>query len=384
MEKIAVIVTVYNIQDYIETCLFSILEQKYKNIELIVVDDGSTDCSGQICDNIARDDTRVKVIHQENQGPILARLHGVELASAEYVTFVDGDDWIDENVYQDIVDSGYLGTVDLISFGINRFRGENDIYAEPYVFGAGVYSKEKLFEQLIPRLFWDIEKSTYGLDPSLWSKIFDRTLLLEHLQRIQYLNIHYGEDIALLYPLVLEVNSIGIINERYYYHRIRKHNNVPPYISDKAYYSKLFSLYQYLQDNFQKDVSGELLKQLDYFYMYSVELGKLRYNDLAFENHYLFPFHKVPQNCRLVLYGAGRVGQTFFKQLKRIDYCKLIGWVDRDYRIYSDLGVEAIERLMEWEFDYVLISIAGKETAERIISNLLAMGIQKEKVIWQG
>ena len=381
MEKIAVVVTVYNIQDYVATCLNSILQQKYKNIELIVVDDGSADCSGQICDEIAKGDGRVKIIHQENQGPILARLCGVEAATAEYVTFVDGDDWIDENTYQDIMDSGLLGEADLISFGINRYRGENDVFKEPYIFEAGTYSKEKITEQLLSKLFWNIEKSTYGFDPSLWSKIFKKTLLLAHLKKIQHLNIHYGEDIALLYPLVLDVDSIGIINARYYYHRIRKNNNVPPYISDREYYAKLFRLYQYLQDAFEKDISGQLLKQLDYFYMYSVELGKIRYNDLAFENQYMFPFQKVPKGCKVVLYGAGRVGQTFFKQLKKIDYCNLIGWVDRDYSIYSELGVEPIERIIEWEYDFIIISITGKETAAKIAGNLSRMGISIEKII---
>ena len=381
MEKITVVVTVYNIQDYIATCLDSILQQKYKDIELIVVDDGSTDCSGQICDEIAQSDVRVKVIHQENQGPILARLHGIEVATTEYVTFVDGDDWINENTYQDIVGSGLLGTVDLISFGINCYRGENDIFAEPYLFDAGIYFKEKINDQLLPRLFWNIEKSTYGFDPSLCSKIFKKTLLLAHFKKIQHLNIHYGEDIAVLYPLVLDVDSIGIVNARYYYHRIRKNNNVPSYIRDKEYYSKLFRLYQYLQNAFEKDISGQLLKQLDYFYMYSVELSKIRYKDLAFESQYIFPFDKVPKGCRLVLYGAGRVGQTFFKQLKKIDYCNLIGWVDRDYSIYSELGVEFIERLREWEYDFILISITGKETAAKITNNLLRMGISIEKII---
>lgn len=381
MEKIAVVVTVYNIQDYIATCLESILQQKYKNIELIVVDDGSTDCSGQICDEIAKGDVRVKVIHQDNQGPILARLHGVEAATTEYVTFVDGDDWIDENLYQDVVDSGLLGAVDLISYGIKRYRGEDNIFEEPYVFEAGAYSKEKIFSQLVPQLFWNIKEMTYGLDPSLWSKIFHKTLLLEHLQKIQHLNIHYGEDIALLYPLILDVDSIGIINERYYYHRIRRNNNVPPYISDKAYYSKLYKLYCYLQDSFKKDISGQLLKQLDYFYIYSVELGKIRYNDLAFESQYMFPFHKVPKDCRLVLYGAGRVGQTYYKQVSKIDYCEIVGWVDRDYNQYMKLGVAAVEQLAEVDFDFILVSVAGKDIVDKIVNTLLQMGISRERII---
>lgn len=381
MEKISVVVTVYNIETYIEMCLQSILQQKYRNIELVIVDDGSTDSSGRLCDEIAEKDNRVTVIHQKNQGPVLARLHGVEAVQGDYITFVDGDDWVDENLYQDIVDSGFLGKADLISFGIYRYRGKEDIFAEPYMFEEGIYLKDQIAVRLIPKMFWNIDRMSYGLDPSLWSKIFLKELLLKHLRNSRNLNIHYGEDIAVLYPLILDTTSIGIINKRYYYHRIRRNDSIPTYISDKEFFSKLFRLYQYLQGYFERAGSPQLLKQLDYFYMYSTELKKICYHDLAFENQYMFPFHKVPKDCRLVIYGAGHVGQTFLKQLGRVDYCKIAGWVDRDYEIYHERNVKPIEKLSELEFDYILIAISGKETADKITKNLLRMGIGKEKII---
>ena len=381
MKKITVVVTVYNIEKYIETCLMSILSQRYQNIEIIVVNDGSTDLSGQICDRIAQMDMRVRVIHQENQGPIIARLRGVEAAETEYVTFVDGDDWIDENLYQDIALSGLLGKVDLISFGIMRYRGENDVFEEPFAFEQGVYSAEQIRSEMVPKLLWDIEKNRYGLDPSLWSKIFTKELLLKHLYRIQELKIHYGEDIAVLYPVILDANSIGILNKSYYYHRLRKNGIIPSYIKDSDYYSKLFVLYQYLQKTFVEKKSASLLKQLDYFYMYSIELAKIRYGNLVFESQFLFPFDKVPKGSRLVLYGAGQMGQTFHKQLGKLDFCKVVAWVDRGHLAYSHLGVKEVDVLYELDFDYVLIAIQAKETSNIVTDVLVKMGISRDKII---
>ena len=97
---LSVIVPVYNVELYIERCANSILCQSYNNIELILVDDGSTDSSGMICESIASKDCRVKVIHQENQGLGPARNTGLEVINGDYVTFVDSDDWVEPNTYE--------------------------------------------------------------------------------------------------------------------------------------------------------------------------------------------------------------------------------------------------------------------------------------------
>lgn len=93
-EKISVIVPVYNVEKYLERCVESIFKQTYKNIEIILVDDGSTDNSGKICDKFLKKDERVKVIHKENGGLSDARNAGLEILSGKYIMFVDSDDWI--------------------------------------------------------------------------------------------------------------------------------------------------------------------------------------------------------------------------------------------------------------------------------------------------
>ena len=98
-EKISVIVPVYNVEQYLERCVDSIINQTYKNLEIILVNDGSTDNSGQLCDELAKKDDRIRVIHKKNGGLSDARNVGIDEAEAELIGFIDSDDYIDEDMY---------------------------------------------------------------------------------------------------------------------------------------------------------------------------------------------------------------------------------------------------------------------------------------------
>ena len=101
-ELLSVIVPIYNAEPYLNQCLDSIINQRYRKLEIILVDDGSTDHSGEIADSY-QGDARVKVLHIENKGPFQARWEGVRNAAGKYVAFVDSDDWIEENMYADMM-----------------------------------------------------------------------------------------------------------------------------------------------------------------------------------------------------------------------------------------------------------------------------------------
>lgn len=103
-KKISVIVPVYNVEQYLERCVNSIINQTYENLEIILVDDGSTDRSGEMCDSFAEKDERIKVVHKENGGASAARNRGLDICLGEYVTFVDSDDWLDIHMYKDLME----------------------------------------------------------------------------------------------------------------------------------------------------------------------------------------------------------------------------------------------------------------------------------------
>lgn len=97
---ISIVVPVYNVESYLVNCVSSIIEQTYKNLEIILVDDGSTDKSKKICDDLAKKDKRIKVIHKDNGGLSSARNAGIDVAKGEYIGFVDSDDKINKNMYR--------------------------------------------------------------------------------------------------------------------------------------------------------------------------------------------------------------------------------------------------------------------------------------------
>ena len=99
-ELISIIVPVYNVEEYLKECIDSIINQTYKRIEIILVDDGSTDKSGKICDDYAKIDKRIKVVHKENGGLSDARNVGISVSSGKYIAFVDSDDWVEKTMYK--------------------------------------------------------------------------------------------------------------------------------------------------------------------------------------------------------------------------------------------------------------------------------------------
>lgn len=104
-ELISIIIPVYNVEKYIEKCIHSVMEQTYKNIEIIMINDGSTDNCGKICDEYAKKDNRIKVIHQKNEGVSSARNKGIRECTGKYIGFVDGDDIIDTDMFEKLYES---------------------------------------------------------------------------------------------------------------------------------------------------------------------------------------------------------------------------------------------------------------------------------------
>lgn len=113
---LSVIVPVYKVEQYLKRCTDSIRNQTYKNLEIILVDDGSPDDSGRLCDEIAMQDDRIKVIHKKNGGLSSARNAGIEIASGDFITFVDSDDWIDLNIYKKCINIFQRYECDVVDF----------------------------------------------------------------------------------------------------------------------------------------------------------------------------------------------------------------------------------------------------------------------------
>lgn len=379
MKKIGIVIPIYNAEPYLRECINSILQQTYTNWELMLVDDGSTDSSGKICDELAKKDDRIHVIHQSNQGMLPARYNGLNCLECDYATFVDADDWISKDAYEKM--SQYMDKgIDMITFQIIRYFDESYHFINYHHYQKGLYNRNQIKKMIYDTMLWNISKGIPGLEASLCNKIVKREIFLKELFTAKNLGISFGEDAAVTYPLVTKINSLMITDESLYYHRQRKQTQFTPYLTDPFYYKKLYILYEYLLH--QLDEYPMFIKQLDYFFVESARLHLRIYGDKKRISSYLFPFDKVPAKKKIILYGASILGQTFYEQIQKIKYGDIVAWVDRNHSSYKELGVKDVEYIKTVKaYDYIVIAIINPDVSKEVKKNLINMNVKEDKII---
>lgn len=210
--KISVIVPVYNVEQYLHRCIDSILAQTFTDFELLLINDGSTDKSGKICDEYAKKDKRIRVFHKENGGVSSARNVGLDNAKGEWVTFVDSDDWVEINYFSDLMKDNYIA--DLTYFGC-RFCFENDSYT--IYIPNEFYSQDK--ETIEKQLGW-LKNNPQKVDylGFTWNKLFNRNIILKnHIAFTENLTLREDEVFTLMYArniASLRVKAISLYNYR--------------------------------------------------------------------------------------------------------------------------------------------------------------------------
>lgn len=207
--KLSIVVPVYNIEEYIAHCIESILSQTYKDFEVILVDDGSVDDSGHICDEFAKIDKRVRVIHQQNKGLVAARKTGVQSAVGEYIGFVDGDDWVEADMYQlllEKIDNGY-------EVAICDYYLDYSSHFVEYHNKAIVSSGE-----MKPQLINTTRYFEFFISPNVWNKVYKRENLISIQAKIDD-QITIGEDAAITFPYFDCIRNVGIVDKCCYHYR---------------------------------------------------------------------------------------------------------------------------------------------------------------------
>lgn len=381
---LSVVVPIYNVEPYLRQCLDSIIKQTYENLDIILIDDGSTDLSGEIADEYKKD-ARVKVIHKKNEGLIKARLDGVKKAQGEYITFVDADDWIEPNMYADMMHQIIDKNLDMILCGMNRFYSNDKSVNSMPLLGEGLYDENTIKDKVISCMLWDKKKEMNSLDASLCSKIIKRDILIRNLEEASKLNLYLGEDAVVLFPAMLEIRKMYVMHKVYYYHRQRENGIIAPYIQDTLYFEKLFQMYQYLRRRFeQNEYTDTLLWQLENFYMKFMSVRKGYLGEIEQKAEAIFPFTSIGKDSRVVIYGAGNVGQAYMKQNNQYHFCEVVLWVDKNYCKYDkSLKIVSPKNIANAEYDYVVIAVQIAAMAEEIKKELLDQGVLEEKIVWK-
>lgn len=214
----SVVVPVYGIEKFLPQCIESILAQSYSDFELILVDDGSIDSSGDICDIYSSKDRRIKVIHKQNGGLVSARKAGVNEAEGNYIVPVDGDDWVDSKLLERLSHIiQYHPQIEIVCYGIYKGYSMTEYTKKHIDYLEGFYNENKIHDILFRTLIKGRDGKRFP--PNIWGK----AMIKEQYQKYQNAipdTISLGEDAAVVYPLISHTRSMYILKDCYYYYRM--------------------------------------------------------------------------------------------------------------------------------------------------------------------
>ena len=272
-EKISVIVPVYNVEQYLERCVDSIINQTYKNLEIILVNDGSTDNSGQICDELAKKDSRIRVIHKKNGGLSDARNVGINEAKSDLIGFIDSDDYIDEDMYEVLMNNLKDANADL------SMCGHYDVY------------NNVPEEQVADKKIWELS-SKDAIKMVMGAKILSVTAVNKLYKKSLFSDLKFeigkiAEDAFIMIKLLDKCNVVVATNEKKYYYVHRENS-----ITTQKFSTKFLNVIEAYEQNRKiilekypelQDVA-QMRMNWAYFYVLDRLLLDKEYNDKKLEN----------------------------------------------------------------------------------------------------
>ncbi len=375
MLKISVVVPIYNVEKYIRKCIGSIQSQSYQDIEIILVDDGSTDMCGNICDEYAKNDRRIKVIHKANGGLVSARKAGIALAEGDYVIAVDGDDWIEDDWIE-----GYAKYIKqcpcdmLYRDGVLRDTEGRCIDTTMHL-ETEVFFEEEIEDKLIPQ-FLDFDCGPIKkvkLNSVSWA--YERTLIQAQIINVDN-RLKTGEDFALVTYGVMNAKSISIIPGGGYHYMQREKSMSATQLPESLARLLEEQVLSFLRMMKAKEKTINIYKQ-----MLNLNLIYLNYR-LLFNNKSdalpLFP--KVKKGSRVVIYGSGRVGRNIYEVLKESSEYTIVAMVDQNADIYNDGNVQAVSAITRMSFDYVIIASIVCQNIKSMRDKLRMYSIDERKI----
>jgi len=227
-DLISVVVPVYNVEQYLEKCVNSIINQTYKNLEIILVDDGATDSSGNMCDQLAKSDSRITVYHKENGGLSDARNYGVERATGDYIGFVDSDDYIDSEMYEELYEAIKKENVDVVECNLKIIYPDRvELFTEQKYYN--VYTKQEYLEEYLK-----IEK--------IFGSACVRLIKSDIAKKLKFPVGKLYEDTYYAYDLIEKVDRYVIMNSPYYNYLMRENS-----ITNTKFNPRIFDLIEIVE-----------------------------------------------------------------------------------------------------------------------------------------
>lgn len=377
---VSVVIPAYNEEKYISRCLESVLNQTYAKLEIIIINDGSTDETDKVCSEYLNRDKRIKYIKQSNHGVAYAKRRGVELAEGEYIGFVDADDYIDKDLFEKLILR--MSDVDLVTSGF--VMGGKQLFD---LFEPRIYKSKEDLKYICENMLRFEGTENRGLMTNLVNKLFKADKLKDVVSTTN-LDVFVGEDAEIVYKYVLRCNSINITKICGYHYEFI--GTSITHSINQNFIKNVNGLYFSLKEDFERTAYKEvLLQQLErWMWKHILNIPKFMgwkevEKNIRFK--YLNPYMNLLNNKRVILYGAGLVGQDYYKLYKKMKDYNLILWVDENWHSFceNEYKVQTVESIKDVEYDYILIAVKAPNVVVEIRKNLINVGVADEKIIWK-
>lgn len=417
--KVSVIIPVYNAQKYLRECIYSVQKQTMKELEMICINDGSTDDSYKILKEIQKNDNRIKILSQSNQGAGAARNLALKYAKGTYVCFLDADDYL---VDQRALDKLYENAIKhQVSICGGQFYTDHDGRLKMLNVSGSFHMNVEIEKK--------VKYEEFQYDYLFTNYIYERHLLLQH--NISFPEYRRFEDPPFFVKAMTAAQVFFIVDVPFYCYRIGLGNC-------EYDENKMGKFMQGICDNLQFSAQKELKKLHRLTYYRLLEFCNRQLQDFVLENNavlfqrlrqaneiiqwdwleercriknrilkpfaamqqtldkqtintesdsvekWLLPYGYLEKHSQVGLYGAGDVGRSYFRQLQRSDDYYLCAWADKNYQkiLTTEYKVISPEQLLNIDFDTLIIGVAEIEMAMDIMDDLTELGIPAQKLVW--
>lgn len=366
-KSISIIVPVYNVEPFIKECLDSIVNQTYKNLDIVLVDDGSTDNSGRICDEYAVVDKRITVLHKENGGLVSARKAGVTVAKGDFVIIVDSDDWIELDEAERVIKAFDDNDCDLVCFGYYK---EHDVATDIMkpLLPRGKCDRGKI-EHMLEVFLNESEEFTHQvLSVTLWSYAYKLSIYKEFQLEVND-GISIGEDAAVTIPLISKSNSLFIDDRCYYHYRVRETSIVHSAIINDLCGVKLLKQHLLCQSAFYRHV-GSVWDE--YKVQYLVYIMLLYAPQMFVQDGKFALYPTVQKGDSVIVFGKGVYGKKILEIMS--------GYVDVR-GVFDSSSLNELRELIN-ETDYIIIAILAATSVRFLKNKLKDLGIPDRRIIY--
>ena len=296
MIKVSVIVPVYNVEDYLEKCLDSLVNQTLKDIEIIVINDGSPDNSQKIIDKYAKKYKNIEAFTKENGGLSDARNFGIKKAKGEYIAFLDSDDYVLEDMYEKMYKKAKSGNFDMVVCDLNYIYEDKEVRAS-----------SNIHEDTT-----NIKKVMLNLYPAAWNKIFKRKLFDN---KIEFKKGVWFEDVEFIYRLLPYVKNIGVVNEPFNQY-VQREGSITNTVDRRIYHyiDNWNGIVDFYKEN---DLYEKYYKELEYSYVRYIYATFIKQSSKYNYNDYLEAVDEAIKNVKKV-FPKYRKNTYFYRNIKGI------------------------------------------------------------------